>query len=84
VLAFSVDRAFWRAQSRHIMTARTDQNGNYQMRGLPSGEYYIVLIDPAEQGEWFEPAFLDAHRADAVRVSLGEAETKTHDFKINP
>src|SRR5439155_24646683 len=45
VLAFSVDRAFWRPQSHHIMTARPDQNGNYQMRGLPPGEYYIALVD---------------------------------------
>ena len=39
VLAFPVDQTFWRAQSRHIMTARTDQNGSFQIRGLPPAEY---------------------------------------------
>ena len=83
VLAFPVDQTFWRAQSRHIMTARTDQNGSFQIRGLPPAEYYVALIDPAEQGEWFEPAFLDAHRAGATRLSLGEGETRTQDFKVS-
>jgi len=83
VLAFSADQAFWRAQSRHIMTARPDQNGSYQIRGLPPGDYYMALIDPAEQGEWFEPAFLDAHRPGAMRIALGESESKTQDFKLS-
>ena len=43
----------------------------------------MALIDPAEQGEWFEPAFLDAHRAGATRLSLGEGETRTQDFKVS-
>ena len=82
VLAFPMDQTFWRPQSRYIMTARPDQNGSYQIRGLPPGEYYMALVDPAEQGEWFEPAFLDAHRPGAARISLGEGESKNQDFKL--
>jgi carboxypeptidase family protein len=82
VLAFSADPALWRAQTRHIMTARPDQNGRYQLRGLPPGEYFLTTVDPAEQGEWFEPSFLEAHRAGASALSLGEGDIKTHDFKL--
>ena len=82
VLAFPMDQTFWRPQSRYIMTARPDQNGSYQIRGLPPGEYFMALVDPAEQGEWFEPAFLDAHRPGAARISLGEGESKSQDFKL--
>jgi hypothetical protein len=82
VLAFTTDRSLWRPQSRHILTARPDQTGRFRMRGLPPGEYYVVVVDPAEQGEWFQPAYLDEHRAGASRVSLGEGDSKTQNFKI--
>ena len=37
---------------------------------------------PREQGEWFEPAYLDEHRAGAARVTLGDGDVKTQDFKV--
>ena len=82
VLAFPVDETLWRPQSRHIMTARPDQNGKYQILGLPPAEYYVAVVDPAEQGEWFEPAFLDQQRQAAARLGLTEGDAKTHDFRI--
>src|SRR5262249_53584421 len=82
VLAFSTDPSLWRPQARQIMTARPDQTGQYRIRGLPPGEYYLVTVDPAEQGEWFEPAYLDEHRAGAQRVTLSDGDTKTQDFKV--
>ncbi len=82
VLAFSTESSFWRPQSRHIATARPDQTGKYRIRGLPPGEYYVTTVDPAEQGEWFEAAYLEEHRIGAGRLSLGEGETKSHDFKL--
>ena len=83
VLAFPSDASLWRPQARQIMTARPDQTGKYRIRGLPPGEYYLVTVDPAEQGEWFEPAYLDEHRAGAARVILGDGDTKTQDFKVS-
>jgi hypothetical protein len=83
VLAFPDDQSFWRPQSRHIMTARPDQNGKFQIRGLPAGQYYLALIDPAEPGEWFDPSFLDAQRNGAKHFLLGNGETRTEDFSIS-
>jgi hypothetical protein len=82
VLAFSTDPSLWRPQSRQIMTARPDQTGKFRIRGLPPGDYYLATVDPAEQGEWFEPAYLDEHRVAAARVTLSEGDVKTHDFKV--
>jgi len=82
ILAFPTDQTQWRPQSRYIATTRPDQNGSFQLRGLPPGEYYIAPVDPAEQGEWFEPAFLDAHRQGAARLTLGDGDVKTQDFKL--
>ena len=82
IVAFPVDSSLWRPQSRHIRTARTDQNGAYQLRGLPPGQYYLALTDPTQQGEWFEPAFLEAHRAAAKRTTLGEGAVVTENFTL--
>jgi len=82
VLAFPTDPSLWRPQARQIMTARPDQTGKYRMRGLPPGEYYLATVDPAEQGEWFDPAYLDAHRAGAARLTLADGDVKTQDFHV--
>ncbi len=82
VLAFSTNTAVWRPQSRQIATARPDQTGMFKVRNLPAGDYYLVTVDPSEQGEWFEPAYLDQHRGGASRVTLGDGDTKTQDFRV--
>ena len=83
MLAFPTDSLLWRPQARQIATARPDQTGKFQIRGLPPGDYYLATVDPAEQGEWFEPAFLEEHRIGAARISLGDGDVKTHDFRIS-
>jgi hypothetical protein len=83
VLAFPTDNTLWRPQARQIMTARPDQTGTYQIRGLPAGDYYVTAVDPTEQGEWFEPAFLDQHRSGAAHLTLGDGDVKKQDFKIS-
>ena len=83
VLAFPADSSLWRPLARQIMTARPDQTGKYQIRGLPPGNYYLATVDPSEQGEWFEPAFLDQQRLGAARLLLSDGDVKTHDFRIS-
>ena len=83
VLAFPTDSTLWRPQARHIMTVRPDQNGRFQLRGLPAGDYYLAAIDPQQPGEWFDPRFLDDQRADASRVTLSDGDTRTHNIRIS-
>ncbi len=82
VLAFPEDSRLWRPQARQIMTSRPDQNGKFQIRGLPAGRYYLAAVDPAVAGEWFEPAFLEQHRAGATSLSLNDGDVKTQDFRM--
>jgi hypothetical protein len=82
VLAFPTDASLWRPQARHVMTARPDQTGKYRIRALPPGDYYLATVDPSEQGEWFEPAYLEEHRNGAARLTLGDGDVKTQDFRI--
>jgi hypothetical protein len=83
ILAFPTDPALWRPQARQILTARPDQNGRFQIRGLPAGEYFLAPIDPLQQGEWFAPAFLAQQAADASRLTLSDGATRTQDLRLN-
>ena len=81
VIAFSTDPQFWRAQSRHIQATRVDANATFRLRGLPPGDYLIIATGDVDEGEWFDPAYLEPARAAAARVTLTEGEKKTLDLK---
>jgi protocatechuate 3,4-dioxygenase beta subunit len=80
VVAFSSDPQYWRPQSRQIQAVRTDQSGVFHLRNLPPGEYELAVVDSVEQGEWFDPSFLQQIRSGAKRLTLSEGETKTQDL----
>ena len=82
VIAFSTDQQYWRAQSRQIEAVRTDSTGAFRFRGLPPGDYFIVPVDGVEQGEWFDPAYLEQARAGASRLTVREGEKKTQDLTL--
>ena len=82
VIIFSSDRERWTAMTRFVRTARPAQDGRYSMRGLPPHDYLIVAVRNVEMGQWQDPDFLESHRDQAVRVSLGDGETKVQDLKV--
>ena len=77
VIAFPTDERLWQPQSRHIMASRPDQNAQYRMRGLPPGDYFLSVVEVVQQGEWFDPRFLDDLRRRAARVTLRDGEHKS-------
>jgi hypothetical protein len=81
VIAFSTEQQYWRAQSRHIQAVRSDSAGTYRLRALPAGDYFIVAVDGVEQGEWFDPSYLEQARTGAARLTVREGEKKTQDLR---
>jgi hypothetical protein len=81
VIAFASESQYWRAQSRRISTSRTGASGAYRIRGLPPGDYYVIAVDDVQQGEWFDPAYLDGVKDKATHVTLNEGATKTLDLR---
>ncbi len=82
VVAFSTDASNWRPMTRYIQVGRPDANGAYRIRGLPPGDYMVVALDDVESGEWYDMTFLDYARRVAVRVTLGDGDTKSLDLKL--
>jgi protocatechuate 3,4-dioxygenase beta subunit len=81
VIAFATDPQFWRSQSRRIATSRTGDTGAYRLHGLPPGDYFILAVDDVEQGEWYDPAFLDSMKEKAQRVTLQDGDKKSLDVR---
>jgi len=81
VIAFSTDQQHWRPQSRRIVAVRTDQTGAFRMRNIPPGDYWLIAVDDVEQGEWFDPAFLEKVRPNATKISISEGEKKAQDLR---
>ena len=81
VIAFSSEAAHWRPESRRIQSVRTDASGVFRIRNLPPGDYFLVAADDVEQGEWFDPAYLDSVRAGARRITIAEGDKKTQDLR---
>ena len=50
------------------------------LRGLPPGDYRIIATEDVEQGEWFDPAFLQRVQPSSGKISLSEGEKKTQDL----
>ena len=81
VIAYSSDAAHWRPQSRRIQSVRTDASGAFRIRNLPPGDYLLVATDDVEQGEWFDPAYLQSVSPRGTRIAINEGDRKTQDLR---
>ena len=82
VIAFSTDRANWRAGSRRSMSARPATNGRFVFRDLPAGEYFIAALTDLDPDGWQAPAFLEQVASAAFKLRLAEGEKKVQDIKV--
>ncbi|OLC83156.1 MAG: hypothetical protein AUH72_05065 [Acidobacteria bacterium 13_1_40CM_4_65_8] len=79
VVAFSTDRDRWYPESRFFDAARI-ADGKFTLRGLPSGDYFVVAID--EGSDWQEAALLDLLTTRATRVTLSDGQQTAVNLKV--
>jgi protocatechuate 3,4-dioxygenase beta subunit len=77
VIVFSSDSEKWVDNSRFVRAARPDQQGQWRIRGLPPGEYLAVAVETVEEGQWYEPEYLESIRRHGQKATLVEAGEKT-------
>lgn len=82
VLVFDADPDRWFESSRRVRAARPDQDGQWQLKGLPSGDYLAVAVEYAEDGAWNDPEYLTALRRDAEKVRIAEDSPVTIGLKL--
>lgn len=83
VVIFSDDPQKWTApMTRHIASARPNQDGRFQVKHLPAGGYYAVALDYIAQGDWNDPEVLERLRSRATRFTLDEGEVENLTLKL--
>jgi hypothetical protein len=79
VVAFPTDRDRWYPESRFFGSAPV-ADGLFTLRGLPSGDYFVVAIDSAS--DWQEAALLDPLTIRATRVTLNDGQQTAVNLKV--
>jgi carboxypeptidase family protein len=82
VVIFSSEAEKWFDNSRSVRTARPDLRGQYQIRGLPPGDYLAVALEYMQDGVWNDPEYLESIRRYAQKLSLKEGESRTISLKF--
>jgi hypothetical protein len=82
VLLFSTDRSQWFQYSRRVKAGRANGRGEFQIDGIPTGEYWVVAVDPLDgtaTGLWQNRDALDSlvPVAQRIRLTAGESQTTT-------
>jgi hypothetical protein len=68
--------------ARYTRTVRPDQQGRFQTRGLPPGDYLAAAVESLEQGGHWDPAFRKQVETTARRFRLTEGQTATVDLTL--
>jgi hypothetical protein len=80
VVVYSSDRIKWLAASRRwVQVVRADTHGEFEVRGLPAGEYHVAIVERVPRDTWDDPAFLQSLTPEAT-VTLAEGEPVTREF----
>ena len=82
VIVFAEDDGKWGEATAFVRTARPDQQGRYEIRALPAGDYLAVALDYVQNGRWNDPEFLESLRRDAQRFTLAAGGSQSLTLKI--
>jgi hypothetical protein len=77
VLVFSTDRVRWSDDLRGVRAVRPDQNGQFEVKGLPPGGYVAVALPYVESGLWNDPQYLESVLPLGQGLSVAEAGRHT-------
>jgi hypothetical protein len=59
-------------------------NGAYQIRGVPPGDYRLFAWRQIEPGAWMDPEFLAPIESRGDRISVSEGGRETRQLRILP
>jgi Carboxypeptidase regulatory-like domain len=84
VAIFPAEPKIGAAATRFTRTIRPDQEGRYQLRGLPPGDYVAAAVESLEQGGEWDPAFQQQMKPRAKTFRLNEGQVLTLDLQLVP
>ena len=82
VLLFPVDAERWYENARAVRATRPDQQGRWQIKTLPAGDYLGIALDYMEVDAWHDPEYLESLRRYATRITIPDGGTETATLKL--
>jgi hypothetical protein len=82
VVIFHRDQEKWLDASRYVRATRPDDQGQFEIRGLPPGDYLAAAVAYVEDGGWNDPMYLESIRRYAMPLSVAEGATATISLKL--
>lgn len=82
VLVYPADADSWFEHSRSIRLARPDQQGRWQLKGLPAGDYLAVALEYIEDVAWQDPEYLESMRRYAEKVTIQDGGAHTLPLRL--
>jgi Carboxypeptidase regulatory-like domain len=75
LVIFPEDSKLWGPQSRYIATSRPNQNGAFNIKGLPPARYLAAVVPSLENGMQNDVALLTQLRGRAESFTLAEGQS---------
>jgi len=82
VVIFADDNKLWGGQSRYVRTARPNQEGTFDIKGMPPAKYLVTAVDGLETGAQSDPAVLERLRSKATSLTLTEGQPQTLNLSL--
>jgi hypothetical protein len=54
----------------------TGENGQFEFRGLPPGDYRLFAWEDVDNGAWFNSRFVSLYDRDSISLVLTEGQTR--------
>jgi hypothetical protein len=84
VIVFADNSPLWGESSRHVREIRSGRDGQFQITGLPPGDYLGVAVENLPAGAWRNPDVLNRLRPLATRFRLDEGEERVVILRPSP
>jgi hypothetical protein len=81
LVLFPADENEW-TDVRYVRATRPGLKDVYRFQRLLPHDYLLATVPAVEPGQWQDPDFLRSVRDRAVRVSVGDGETKVQNLKV--
>lgn len=77
------DRRLWQPRSRRLAVSRPDTTGRFEVRGLPSGDYLVLVLETIEPRDFWSANRFDEFARAAVTVRLREGEVTIQNLRVS-
>jgi uncharacterized protein (DUF2141 family) len=82
VAVFPTERRWWRPSGRRLAFSRPATDGQFAVRDLPPGEYYIAALTDLDPSSWQTPDFLNRVVPGALRLTVADDAGTRQDLRI--